>query len=262
MGKTVLLVVACAAATLLGGCAGQNAAEPTPDAAQVNAATTARTTVVVYRGPASCDGCSEAAAAWIRKVVPKFSVVYAGPAEKEKVTAALLGKAVLYVQPGGDTSVGKADKLLGPVAKTAIVSYVRSGGKYLGICQGAYLAGQNPGMGMLSPADTGQYIVSKGATTKSEADTLVPLMYRGRKVSAYFQDGPYITGHTKNMVVVARYTNGLSAAVVKSFGLGKVGVVGTHPEAPVSWYREAGLSTSARAGNQELGNDVLAKVLS
>lgn len=185
-----------------------------------------------------------------------------GPNEKEKVTAKTLGKVTLYVQPGGDTSVEQADKLLGTPAKTSIVNYVKAGGKYLGICQGAYLAGKNPGMGLLSPADTGQYIASKGATTKSEADTLVPLLWNGRKISSYFQDGPYINGNTKNITIMARYSNGLNAAGVKSFGLGKVAVIGTHPEAPVSWYREAGLPIAGRSDNQALGNALLAKVLS
>ena len=36
--------------------------------------------------------------------------------------------------------------------------------------------------------------------------------------------------------VLARYKNGLAAAVVARYGAGRVGVVGPHPEADRSWY--------------------------
>ena len=42
----------------------------------------------------------------------------------------------------------------------AITAYVEAGGRYLGICQGAYLAGHDPGMGLLGGADTAASAIS------------------------------------------------------------------------------------------------------
>lgn len=40
-----------------------------------------------------------------------------------------------------------------------------------------------------------------------------------------------------------------------------VGVIGTHPEAPTSWYTEAGVATDGRAGNQDVGDDLLHRLM-
>ena len=197
-----------------------------------------RSLALVYRGPASCSGCSEAAAKLIKSASQKFHVAYVGPKERRKLTATNLRKAALYVQPGGDTSVAKADVLLGAKAKRAITSYVRSGGRYVGICQGAYLAGSMPGMSLLAPGNTDQYIRTNGALTKSVADTVLPVRWGTKRYPMYFQDGPYFTvGSTRGVKVLARYTNGKIAALSKRVGRGRIAVIGPHPEAPRGWYR-------------------------
>lgn len=198
---------------------------------------------LVYRGPAGCPGCSEAAAAMVTSSRYHFRIRYIGPKEKWKLTSSSLKKAALYVQPGGDTSVAKANNLLGASAQRIIKDYVRGGGRYLGICQGAYLTGTDPGMGMLSPGNTGQYIETQGASTKSTADTVIPIKWGNRKISMYFQDGPYmIPSGVPGEKILARYTNGKVAAMSAPYGAGRIGVVGPHPEAPRRWYRLAGLS--------------------
>ena len=198
---------------------------------------------LVYRGPAGCDdGCSEAAAAMLRSSRYHFKVRYVGPNEKRKIVPSSFTGVALYVQPGGDTSVARANKLLGAQAQQVISDYVRNGGRYLGICQGAYLAGTDPGMGLLSPGNSDQYIATKGASTKSEADTVIPIRWGKKKIYMYFQDGAYlIPSGVPGEKILARYTNGKVAALTKPYGAGRVGVIGPHPEAPRSWYREAGL---------------------
>lgn len=213
-----------------------------------------RPLALVYRGPASCAGCSEAAARLVKASKFKFRVAYVGPREKRKITAGNLRKARLYVQPGGDTSVAKADRLLGNRAKKLIKNYVRAGGHYLGICQGAYLAGANPGMAMLAPADSGQYIQTPGASVTSTRDAVIPVRWGANPRTAktyrmFFQDGPYFTlNSVRGVKVFARYTNGRIAAMTKTYGKGRVGVVGPHPEAPRSWYRAIGQKDRSAVG--------------
>lgn len=176
----------------------------------------------------------------------KFRIKYI---EKKDIVPSSFAGVSLYVQPGGDTSVAKADKLLGSAAQQVIKNYVKQGGHYLGICQGAYLAGTDPGMGMLSPGNTGQYIETKGASTHSEDDTVIPIKWGTKKIYMYFQDGAYIIpSKARGEKILARYTNGKVAALTKPFGKGRIGVIGPHPEAPKSWYRLAGLLKKDRDG--------------
>lgn len=56
---------------------------------------------LVYRGPATCDGCPEAVAHLLRTSPSNFSVDYVGPKEKIKLTAEVLSKVAVYAQPGG-----------------------------------------------------------------------------------------------------------------------------------------------------------------
>lgn len=173
----------------------------------------------------------------------RFRVSYIGPNESRQLVPGALNDAALYVQPGGDTSVAEADTLLGAPAQEIIKEYVQSGGRYLGICQGAYLTGTDPGMSMLAPGNSGQYIATKHASTKTEADTVIPIKWGKKTIQMFFQDGPFfIPSKVAGEKVLAKYTNGKVAALTKPFGAGRIGVVGPHPEAPRKWYRLAGLS--------------------
>lgn len=202
----------------------------------------ARPVALVYRGPASCPGCSEAVARLLRTSKYQFRIQYIGPRERTKLTSAAFASATLYAQPGGDTSVARADRLIGPSGQRAIKSFIARGGRYLGFCQGAYLAGSGPGMGLLSPGNTGQFIATAGASTRSPKDTVVPIRWGGRTRMVFFQDGPYMTrSKIPGERVLARYSNGRIAALAKPYGQGRVGVVGPHPEAPPSWFRQAGV---------------------
>ncbi|MGV1038007.1 MAG: BPL-N domain-containing protein, partial [Candidatus Nanopelagicales bacterium] len=218
-------------------------------AASQGAVPGARPLALVYRGPASCPGCSEAVANLLRTSKFDFRIQYIGPRERTKLVTASFVGATLYAQPGGDTSVARANRLMGSASKQAIKSFVFHGGHYLGFCQGAYLAGSSPGMGLLSPGNTGQYIATKRATTHSTTDTVVPIRWGGQTRSVFFQDGPYMTrSGVRGERVLARYSNGRIAALVKPYGKGRVGVVGPHPEAPQRWFRQAGIASKDADG--------------
>ena len=199
-----------------------------------------RPVALVYRGRASCPGCSEAAAALIRLSPRHFIVSYAGPGEKIKITAASLRGVALYAQPGGDGSVRHGMTALGPAAAATIRSYVAAGGHYLGICMGAYLAGSDPGMGLLAPGDTGEYDQTRGASVRTAAQAVIPVVWSGTVGYQYAQDPAYIIpSGVRGEKVLARFTNHRVDALVRPYRRGAVGVVGTHPEADRTWFTPA-----------------------
>jgi glutamine amidotransferase-like uncharacterized protein len=213
---------------------------------------------LVYRGPASLPGCSEAVAALLKSSRWGFEVRYVGPDEDLPLSKHVLADAVLYAQPGGD-DLDDSYRYLRRHRGT-VRQFVRSGGRYLGFCLGGYLAGATPGFDLL-PGDTDQYIVSPAATVHTEDNTLVDVIWRGRRRTVFFQDGPYFWARPGSGVdVLATYPNGTIAAMVAAFGSGRVGVVGPHPEATEDWYIDAGLGVANRLAT-DLGLDLVDAVM-
>ncbi|MFE6050544.1 hypothetical protein ACFQ6N_07315 [Kitasatospora sp. NPDC056446] len=253
-GVRAVAVVAAVLVLAAAGCAGtpsQGGAAAPPGRGDD------RPTALVYRGPAACDGCAEAAGAMLEH--GGFAVRYVGPRERVRFGPAALAGVALYVQPGGTNGqeVGTAWGLLGrePGFSPELVrAYVRGGGRYLGLCMGGYLAG-DPGFDLL-PGDSGQYIRSRGASITDERDRLVDVVWRGRPQRMYFQDGPYFDVDGPAVDVLARYSNDRPAAVVAPYGAGRVAVSGPHPEAPADWYDDYGLPDESRTG-LALGQDLL-----
>lgn len=218
----LLAAIICAVALAVG----QSAAAHTP-----------RPLAVGYRGPAGCPGCSEAVAALIWRSPLHFRVAYIGRRERRKLTAAGLQGATLYAQPRGNGSAAEAMRALGRQGAHAITRFVAAGGHYVGFCMGAYLAGSNPGMGLLSPGDTGDYDQSPGASVTTTAEAVIPVWWGAEPRYPYVQDPPYvIAAGALGERVLSRFTNGKINALVQPFHRGSVGVVGTHPEADRSWY--------------------------
>jgi glutamine amidotransferase-like uncharacterized protein len=190
-----------------------------------------------------------------------FDVQYVGPNERLKLSTATLQAATLYAQPGGSGDLSQTYRHLKRHAP-AIRSYVASGGRYLGICMGAYLAGRTPGFQLL-PGDTDQFITSRGASVRTEADTIVNVHWRGQLRSMYFQDGPFflLDRRATDVIVLATYANGKIAALVAPYGKGKVGVSGPHPEATTAWYGAAHLPRPAST-NVDLVFDLIDTLMS
>lgn len=213
---------------------------------------------LVYRGRASCAGCSEAVANLLRTGPTRFDVAFCGPGEQTPITAATLASARVYAQPGGG-SVRAAWRHLGDQAE-ALRGWVRAGGCYLGFCLGGYLAGASPGYQLLD-GDTQQYIKTPGASVQDTDDTVVPVLWGNQLRHMYFQDGPVfeLAGGATGRVL-ATYDNSAAAAVVAAFGAGRVGLVGPHPEADATWYQGADL-TNPDGIRLDLGYDLIEQAL-
>lgn len=218
-----------------------------------------RQVALVYRGPASVPGCPEAVAALLRQSRWDLDVRYVGPREVTRLSAAALRDSALYVQPGG----GQLRRAYRELRRAAplLRAHVASGGRYLGVCLGAYLAGRTPGFALL-PGDTDRYIGSPGATVTTDLDTVIDVVWGGTPRQIFFQDGPWFDLDPRRgpAEVLAVYDNGLPAAVVAPYGQGAVGAVGPHPEASPDWFTDSGLRPPARRA-LDLGLQLLDRVM-
>ncbi|MEV4516647.1 BPL-N domain-containing protein [Dactylosporangium sp. NPDC049525] len=218
-----------------------------------------RPLALVYRGPASCAGCSEAVAALLRGTPTGFRTEFCGPGEDVKVSADVLAKATVYAQPGGG-DVRQAWRRVRGYAGD-IRAFVHNGGHYLGFCLGAYLAGADSGFGLLTGVGVEGYIYSSEARVRDAADTVVGVDWRGRRRHMYFQDGALFRVRAgTSATVLATYDTGGAAAVVTGYGAGWVGLVGPHPEADLSWYADSGL-TNPDGIRYDLGHDLIETTL-
>jgi len=209
----------------------------------------ARPVALIYRGPASTPGAPEAVAELLATGERAMDVRFVGPAEPDQLGAALLSTAALYVQPGGADDLDAAWNAVSPMAPS-LRSWIHDGGAYLGCCMGGFLAGRDPGFDLL-PGDAVEYSATPGATVTDNADALVTVDWRGSPETVYFQGGPAFTVDAgTGDTILARYSNGLVAAGVFGFGRGAVGVTGPHPEAPLSWYTDAGLDVPSPLPHQ------------
>ena len=208
-----------------------------------------RSVALIYRGPASTPGAPEAAATLLDEGELAMDVRFVGPDEPDQLTAAVLSTGALYVQPGGADDLNAAWNAVLPIT-SALRAWIHDGGAYLGCCMGGFLAGRDPGFDLL-PGEAVEYGASPGATVTDNADALVTVDWRGRPETVYFQGGPAFTVNAgPDDTTLARYSNGLVAAGVFGFGRGAVGVTGPHPEAPLSWYTDAGLDAPSPLPHQ------------
>lgn len=201
--------------------------------------------VAVYRGPAGCDGCSETVRTAIERLDPRYRVDFVGPAEPLDITPANLRRYRLYVQPGGGQDIPAALASLGEARSAALRDYVAQGGRYLGLCMGAYLADANNLA--LIPEELDSEVGRPGFPVTTIDDTAVAVRWAGHDDHVFYQDGPYLPpSHAPGFHVLATYANGDIAAARYAFGQGVVALSGPHPEADADWFDQAGIPPESR----------------
>jgi len=114
--------------------------------------------------------------------------------------------------------------------QTRIKQYLEQGGKYLGICMGAYWAGSEY-FNILDNVDAVQYITRPGTDTRRPHAKSLPVTWNGESHKMFFYDGCALIGNGKYQTV-ATYTNGDAMAIIQN----NVGLIGCHPESESHWY--------------------------
>ena len=147
---------------------------------------------------------------------------------KHKVTDGFFNDVDLVVFPGGDGE-GTAFRSALKDNLNDVRGFMQRGGKYLGICMGAYWADAYY-FNLLQGTRCVQYIKRPRADIRSSYGTVAAVNWQGQDKRMYFYDGPtYVGGafHT-----LASYANGDPMAVVQ----GSVGLIGCHLESQQHWY--------------------------
>ena len=116
--------------------------------------------------------------------------------------------------------------------KRDVKNFVRSGGKYIGICMGGYWAGPNYFDYLPNGCDAMQYITRPNTDTKRPHAKNLDVVWDGELEQMYFYDGCALIGDEENFKTIARYANGDPMAIIQN----RIGLIGCHPESEPHWY--------------------------
>jgi len=141
----------------------------------------------------------------------------------------------ILVFGGGIGDADDFDSIFSADDIQTLKNYLANGGKYLGICMGAYWAGKNY-FNILGDTDAVQYITQPDTDIFTEFETVAFVHWRGLESKMYFYDGCAFVGDLENCDIVATYDNGDAMAIVKN----NVGVIGCHPESEKWWHEGIG----------------------
>jgi glutamine amidotransferase-like uncharacterized protein len=162
-------------------------------------------------------------------------------AQLDKLSESELRAYGLLVVPGGNfEEIGKGLDAGTPVR---LRSAIGNGLNYLGVCAGAFFAGDSPynGLNLTSGVRFRFYSAEDRGIRKTAVAISTP---DGSPLDHYWEDGPQLTGWGE---VAAKYPDGTPAIVQGTFGQGWVILTGTHPEAPESWRRGMNFTTPVSA---------------
>ena len=133
--------------------------------------------------------------------------------------------------PGGFGDSDSFDTLLGQNGKY-VRKFVRKGGKYLGICMGAFWAGSHY-FNILEGVDAVQYIKQPGTCTRRpHAKNMPTNWYNGHYQDMFFYDGPTFIGDGSFETHATYFDTGMPMAIMQ----GNIGLIGCHPESEEFWY--------------------------
>jgi hypothetical protein len=155
-----------------------------------------------------------------------LKTVFVGPGEFTRET---LSNVSLIAFPGGNLSEKKLFKKLSLNDKSNIINYVKNGGRYIGICLGAFIAGKN--MFGFSQNDFQQ---------KNNMDTaqLTTVTFLGKYRKVYVEEPPEFGKDTKNKTVLSYFLDGTVNIFIQDYYKGKVALIASHPEADETWSDE------------------------
>ena len=131
--------------------------------------------------------------------------------------------------PGGIGDSDSFNSLLRHNIKL-VRDYVSGGGRYLGICMGAYWADRDY-FNVVDDLNVVQYIRQPTAETRRPHAKAMPIKWRGEQHKMFFYDGCTFVGNGK-YETVATYPNGDPMAIIQN----RIGLIGCHPESGKFWY--------------------------
>ena len=113
-----------------------------------------------------------------------------------------------------------------------IRDFVANGGRYLGICMGAYWAGSHY-FDILDRVDAVQYLKRPNTDTRRPHAKNISITWNGVEDNMFWYDGCALVGDKNKFTTVATYANGDAMAIYQN----RIGIIGCHPESEPFWYR-------------------------
>ena len=132
--------------------------------------------------------------------------------------------------PGGFGDSDTYEKLLKP-NKKAIRDFVNKGGRYLGICMGAYWAGSHY-FNILDDVDAVQYLRRPNTDTRRPHAKNISINWQGTDMNMFWYDGCALVGNNLKFETIATYSNNDAMAIIQN----RIGLIGCHPESEQFWY--------------------------
>jgi glutamine amidotransferase-like uncharacterized protein len=193
------------------------------------------------------SGTSSGDAAAVERILDHNHLEYATATSRQlnhMSVSQLMAYRLVIIAGGNFIDMGAS---LTPRTTASIHSAVQAGVNYLGICAGAFLAGDGHGyynsFDLTSGMRFGFYRVEARGTRKA---AVAIAGVNAPPIEHYWEDGPELTGWG---TVVAKYPDGTPAVVEGTSGRGWVILAGVHPEAPETWRRGMTFTTPATVAN-------------
>jgi glutamine amidotransferase-like uncharacterized protein len=204
-------------------------------------------TILLFTG----NGTSAGDVAAVERILDQNRLNYATATSRQlnRMSASQLMAYRLMIVPGGNFIDMSAS--LDPRATANVRDAVQGGLNYLGICAGAFLAGDGHryynSLNLTGGVQFGFY-AAEGRGIRKAAVTVRGV--NAVPIEHYWEDGPQLSGWG---AVVGKYPDGTPAVVEGSFGRGWVILAGVHPEAPDSWRSGMSFTTPASVANAYAG---------
>jgi hypothetical protein len=149
---------------------------------------------------------------------------------KNEVERVFFDDVDIVAFPGGIGDSDSWHKILKP-NKKKVVEFVQNGGRYLGICMGAYWAGSHY-FDILEDVDAVQYLKRPGTDTRRPHAKSIDINWQGNPMNMFWYDGCALVGNNTKFETHATYANGDAMAIFQN----RIGIIGCHPESEKFWY--------------------------
>jgi glutamine amidotransferase-like uncharacterized protein len=163
----------------------------------------------------------------IRALQSHYNFKIFGKNELEKV---FFDDVDMVVVPGGLGDASSYETAFRYNAEP-VRDFVAQGGRYLGICMGAYWAGRHY-LNILQDVDAEQYIRRPAADTRRPHAKNLDVHWNHVPQKMFFYDGCALVGDTSKFQTIATYANGDAMAIIQN----RIGLIGCHPESEQFWY--------------------------
>ncbi len=238
-GLAMLLLI-----TLIPVACGQGTSTPVTDASEsvtTSLDNTGPALALIYNGEVAAEGGPEALATVAQSL--GMEVAYFDSAEQ---LPSLLEDASFCMIGGTEDDLSPLLEEFTPQVRQVLSDWLSSGGAYLGICGGGYVAssGWEEVNGFVDAL--GIVSVDTEAWVEEDAPLIITVVWNGTERPIYYQYGPaFLVANESGIEILARYDDGQVAALAAGFGEGRVVVCGPHPEAVESWLDDDPAPASA-----------------